>query len=90
MEPTTDLASAAFEFHRYLSDAVAPLMLVEEFGVLLAHPPEVLAEETMKWVRESGKAKNDAGTADQIFHAVRRSRRWANSTSSRGPPSALS
>jgi len=72
LELSPDFGSAAFEFHRYLSDAVAPLMLIEEFGVLLKYPPEALAGETMKWVRESARPKTHAETVDQILHAVRK------------------
>jgi hypothetical protein len=72
LEPTTDFPAAAYEFHRYLSDAVAPLMLIEEFGVLLRHPPEALAGETLKWIQESGRATTDSAKADKILHAVRK------------------
>lgn len=47
-------------------------MLIEEFGVLLRHPPATLAQETMKWIRETARPKTDAATVDQILHAVRK------------------
>jgi len=72
LELSIDFGSASFEFHRYLSDSVAPLMLTEEFGVLLKHPPLDLARETMKWIRETARPKTDAATVDQILHAVRK------------------
>jgi len=72
LELTSDFPAAAFEFHRYLSDAVAPLMLIEEFGVLLRHPPADLASETLKWIQESARPKTDAARVDQILHAVRK------------------
>ena len=72
METSADFAAAAFEFHRYLSDQVAPLMLVEEFGVLLRNPPDALAAETIRWVAEAGGPKTDEALANQMLHAVRK------------------
>ncbi|MEO8499901.1 MAG: DUF4388 domain-containing protein [Vicinamibacteria bacterium] len=72
MAPSTEFKEAAFEFHRYLSDAVAPLMLIEEFGVLLRHPPGNLASETMTWIRESARPQSDPALVDQILHAIRK------------------
>ena len=47
-------------------------MLIEEFGVLLRHPPADLAAETMKWIRDRARPQSEAATVDQILHAVRK------------------
>jgi hypothetical protein len=72
VEPSAEFVVAAFEFQRYLSDHVAPLMIEEEFGILLRHPPAALVGATVHWMAESGPPRSAAGTADQIVHAVRK------------------
>ena len=72
MDASAELTAAAFEFQRYLNDQVAPLMLVEEFGVLLREPPATLAAEAMKWISESGRPADAAAAADLIFHGARK------------------
>ena len=67
-----EYAVAAFEFQRYLADHVPPLMIEEEFGILLRHPPEALVAATMDWVVQARSSTNAASTADQILHAVRK------------------
>jgi hypothetical protein len=72
LETSAEYAVAAFEFQRYLSDHVAPLMIEEEFGILLGSPPAALVEATMYWVTQSRPPQTAAATADRILHAVRK------------------
>lgn len=72
METPAEYAVAAFEFQRYLSDQVPPLMIEEEFGILLSSPPASLVEATMYWVTQTRRPQTATATADLILHAVRK------------------
>lgn len=72
METSAEYAVAAFEFHRYLSDHVPPLMIEEEFGILLRNPPAALVEATMYWVTQTRAPRTDTATADSILHCIRK------------------
>jgi len=72
VETSADFAVAAFEFERYLSDHVAPLMIEEEFSVLLRNPPAALVGATMHWMTESRSAGGSEAVGDRILHAVRK------------------
>lgn len=72
MTPATDLDGAVYEFHRYLSDQVAPLMVVDEVQVLLQSPAPRVAAEAERWVSEQRDARTDAGRADLLMHVVRK------------------
>jgi Domain of unknown function (DUF4388) len=72
LDTSTDFAAAAFEFERYLSDRVPPLMIEEEFGVLLRNPPAALVGATMHWMTECGSAASGEAQGDLIIHAVRK------------------
>lgn len=71
MNNSADFGVAAFEFERYLSDHVAPLMIEEEFGILLRNPPTALVGATMHWMTEGGSEGGEA-VGDRILHAVRK------------------
>ncbi len=72
MDTSAEYAVAAFEFQRYLSDQVPPLMIEEEFGILLSSPPAALVEATMYWVTQGRPPQTASATADLILHAVRK------------------
>ncbi len=72
METSAEYAVAAFEFQRYLSDHVPPLMIEEEFGILLGNPPAALVEATMYWVTQTKRPQTATATADLILHAARK------------------
>ena len=72
MDTSAEFAVASFEFQRYLSDHVAPLMIEEEFGILLRNPPTALVRATLHWMTQSGPPPSAVETADQILHAVRK------------------
>jgi len=71
--PGWELREALFELQRYLSDQVAPLMVVDEVAVLLRHPPELTATEIQNWTSEQHSlAGGTAPTSDYLFHAVKK------------------
>ncbi|MEO8500073.1 MAG: DUF4388 domain-containing protein [Vicinamibacteria bacterium] len=72
METSAEYAVAAFEFQRYLSDHVPPLMIEEEFGILLRNPPTALVEATMYWVMQAMPPHSETAIADRVLHAVRK------------------
>jgi len=72
LDISAEYAVAAFEFQRYLSDHVPPLMIEEEFGILLGSPPAALVEATMYWVTQSRPPQTATATADLILNAVRK------------------
>jgi hypothetical protein len=72
LDNSAEYAVAAFEFQRYLSDQVPPLMIEEEFGILLGGPPGALVEATMYWVTQTRRPQTGAALADLILHAVRK------------------
>jgi len=72
LDTPAEYAVAAFEFQRYLSDQVPPLMIEEEFSILLRNPPEALVAPTMQWVAQAKPPQTAASTADLILHAARK------------------
>ena len=72
LDTSAEYAVAAFEFQRYLSDQVPPLMIEEEFGILLGSPPAALVEATMYWVTQTRRPQTATAIADLILHAVRK------------------
>lgn len=72
MSHAVQIDDAIFEFHRYLSDAVAPLMVVDEVSLLLDSSPELLAVESLRWINETGQPESDQARVDLMMLAVRR------------------
>ncbi len=71
--PGWDIREALFELQRYLSDQVAPLMVVDEVAVLLRHPPELTAAEIQNWTAEQHTLSGaSAPTSDYLFHAIKK------------------
>ncbi len=68
-----EIREAIEELQAYLSDQVAPLLIVDSVHVLLAQPPELGAEVVRSWVggqlRNLGAAVN---STDILFHAVKK------------------
>jgi hypothetical protein len=75
--PGTDqepnLRQAADELQRYLSDDIAPMMVVEYFEELVPHSPELTAKIIAQWImsQHGGRADN-VSTSDLIFHALKK------------------
>jgi len=72
LDTSSEFDAATFEFHRYLSDQVAPLMVVDEFGILLKSAPGAVAAAAIRWVKDSAQPASDPDLADQILHTVRK------------------
>jgi len=67
------LRQAAEELQRYLSDEIAPMMVVEYFEELAPHPPEVTAKIIAQWIQsQHNRPKENVATADLIFHALKK------------------
>jgi len=67
------LRQAADELQRYLSDEIAPMMVVEYFEELAPHPPEVTAKIIAQWIQsQHNRPKENVATADLIFHALKK------------------
>jgi hypothetical protein len=73
VEQEPGIRHAASELQRYLSDEIAPMMAVEYFEELAAHPPEVTAQIIAQWIASQRPAPNErVTTADLIYHALRK------------------
>jgi hypothetical protein len=71
VETPAGFSGAVYEFHRYLSDQVAPLMVVDEITTLLHSPPDAVAGETVRWIDGSPRA-SQADRPDQLMHAIQK------------------
>ena len=69
----SNLRQAAEELQRYLSDEIAPMMVVEYFEELIPHPPQLTARIIAQWIfsQQHGPVDNVA-TSDLIFHALKK------------------
>jgi hypothetical protein len=64
-----ELEDAVFEFHQYLSDFKAPLMVADSVALLLQQDPEFVATQIYEWVCAQGPS---APAADYLFHAAKK------------------
>ena len=68
-----DLRQAAEELQRYLSDEIAPMMVVEYFEALAPHPPEFTAKIIAQWIAsQNNRPTENVATGDLIFHALKK------------------
>jgi len=68
-----DIREALFELQRYLSDQLAPLMVVDAIDTLVRCPPELTATEIQSWTAEQHTlAGNSAPTSDYLFHGIKK------------------
>jgi hypothetical protein len=75
--PGTDqepsLRQAADELQRYLSDEIAPMMVVEYFEQLVPQPPELTAKIIAQWIMsQHSRPSENVDTSDLIFHALKK------------------
>lgn len=73
--PTVDpeVREALWDLQRYLSDAVAPMMVTDSIEVLLAQPPEIVAAEIHGWLSSQTSGPSaDAPVSDCLFHAMKK------------------
>lgn len=69
----SNLRQAAGELQRYLSDEIAPMMVVEYFEELVPHPPEITARVIAQWILSQQQRPADSvATSDLIFHALKK------------------
>ena len=68
-----EIREALFELQRYLSDEIAPLMVVETVDLLVRQPPELTASEIQNWTAEQHHLSGAAApTSDYFFHCVKK------------------
>jgi len=68
----TEVRAAVHELHVYLSDRIAPLMVVDSFGVLLEQPASVVASEIAGWAAHQQAEAPDIPAADFLYHGVKK------------------
>ena len=70
-EITADVREALMEMQRYLSDAIAPLMVAESMTLLFDYPAELAAFEINAWTAAQFRSKmGQVPVSDYLFHAV--------------------
>src|SRR4051812_31110087 len=69
---TEELREAVQELHQYLSDRMAPLMFTESMGILLEHPPALVADQIEGWAGHQRQADPTASSSDLLYHGVKK------------------
>jgi len=68
-----EIREALFELQRYLSDQLAPLMVVDSIDLLVRYPPELTATEIQSWTAEQHTLGGAAApTSDYFFHGIKK------------------
>ncbi len=68
---SADVREALFELQRYLSDAIAPMMVADSMGMLLEYPAELAAFEINAWTLAQFRGRmGTVPLSDYLFHAV--------------------
>jgi hypothetical protein len=72
-ELAPEVRSALFELQRYLSDQLAPLMVVDSIEVLMEQPPKLVASEIHAWTTSQFRGQGaEIPISDYLFHAVKK------------------
>ncbi len=67
------MREALLDLQRYLSDRVAPLMIVDSIETMLAAPPQVAANTIESWaISQRVGQDSDATISDFLFHALKK------------------
>jgi hypothetical protein len=67
------IAEALSELQQYLSDAIAPLVVADSISILLAVPPEVVADEIRNWTTSQHRRLGaSVPISDYLYHAIRK------------------
>jgi hypothetical protein len=67
------LQEALYELQQYLCDRLAPLMVADSLGLLLALPPQLVAAEIQAWISaQYHGAGAQVPISDYLFHALRK------------------
>jgi hypothetical protein len=69
--PGPEVKQALSELQRYLSDQVAPMMVMDSVELLLQHPPQLVAQEIHGWVVHQAGG-GEYPLSDYLFHAVKK------------------
>ncbi|HEY3175990.1 MAG TPA: DUF4388 domain-containing protein [Candidatus Polarisedimenticolia bacterium] len=73
MEPDPEVRQALVDLQRYLSDQLAPLMVVDAIQVLISCPPRLAAAAIESWAATQHRGGAEGVTAtDYLFHAIRK------------------
>ena len=68
-----EIKEALYELQQYLSDRLAPLMVADSLGMLVALPPELVAAEIQTWISAQYRgAGAQVPISDYLFHALRK------------------
>lgn len=68
-----EIREALFELQRYLSDQLAPLMVVDSIDTLIRYPAELTAAEIQSWTAEQHTLAGAAApTSDYLFHGIKK------------------
>lgn len=69
----SEARAALFEFQRYLSDQVAPLMVADSMATLLRYPPDLVVTEIHSWISAQYRGEGvEIPLSDYLFHAVKK------------------
>ncbi|HSE39900.1 MAG TPA: DUF4388 domain-containing protein [Acidobacteriota bacterium] len=66
------VAKALEELHQYLSDQLAPLMVVDTIEVLSECPPEIVGNAIFAWVGAQYRTGQAIPASDYFFHAIKK------------------
>ena len=67
------IAEALSELQQYLSDAISPLVVADSIAILLAVPPEVVADEIRSWTTSQHRRLGaSVPISDYLYHAIRK------------------
>lgn len=72
MTPITDIREAVQELHLYLSDRIAPLMVLDSMSILLEQPASLVASEINAWASHQQTEAPEIPLADFLYHAVKK------------------
>src|ERR1051326_7356462 len=70
IEDDPELTKAIEELHQYLSDQLAPLMMVDSIDLLLQQPPALSASGIYSWLSGLTKRDTSVTVSDYLYHAV--------------------
>ena len=70
---TGELREALYELQRYLSDAIAPLMMTDSMEVLLRHPAQLTSNQIHAWASAQYRGPGaSVPMSDYLFHAMKK------------------
>ncbi len=71
---TTDprVSKALEELHQYLSDQIAPLMVMDSIETLAEIPPEIVGKSIFAWVGAQYRSGRPIPASDYFFHALKK------------------